>query len=577
MPKNLSVRSDDTKSLINKWQTAYGKLSTLKTSRLNLFSWFKRNKLTKSLNNLEQSFQTAISFEIWQQIINCVDLHKKAETVEQIRQWVNQRELIDPIEKKLKELEHQFKVIRKDAFILNIPNIPAEQSEKEWKAVDEYCIAELQLAKNAEKAWVRRDEKTKVEQQINNIVADWTAFVNDVPLCAAWIRGQGASFDKAINSFDATPSQQTISSAKSVLNSEALRNFISVWKTILDIELEINSIENEISNLPNKSQRINAWWHKRPDTAYVIDVIPFELPSQTWYSEKISEMEKLLSDEKLVQTETIPQLEKISAEELVWAQKNLKNALQLLPDSQTNVTTEINDCTINIENWPIDKINDLFAHYQPEIIRAEIERINAKSARMSFEEAKAEWFKRLNEDEVAIRAIYELEKSISRNYGRVDEDKYQTYQDALRAVPIWITTAQAAQAIPLIPNLFDVIIIDEASQCTVTNLLPIMFRGKSLAVIGDEEQLPAIPIINETEQRIMTQKYEIEDHHLDIVGHAKNDVYKAAVQSLPYKRKDVVWLDEHFRSNPQIIGFSNRYIYHQKLELQRNPEQKTIY
>jgi len=137
-------------------------------------------------------------------------------------------------------------------------------------------------------------------------------------------------------------------------------------------------------------------------------------------------------------------------------------------------------------------------------------------------------------------------------------------------VPIWITTAQASQSIPLEPELFDIVVIDEASQCTLTNLLPLMYRGKTLAVIGDDKQLPAIPTIQESEELALAKKFEIEEY-LSLVGHATNDVYKAAMESLPRRRADVIMLNEHFRSHPQIIGFSNRHIYLQRLELKKDP------
>ena len=113
-------------------------------------------------------------------------------------------------------------------------------------------------------------------------------------------------------------------------------------------------------------------------------------------------------------------------------------------------------------------------------------------------------------------------------------------------------------------------VIDEASQCTLTNLLPLMYRGRTLAVIGDDNQLPAIPTIRESEELALARKYEIEEY-LSLVGHATNDVYKSATESLPRRRADVIMLDEHFRSYPQIIGFSNRYIYQQRLELKKDP------
>ena len=45
----------------------------------------------------------------------------------------------------------------------------------------------------------------------------------------------------------------------------------------------------------------------------------------------------------------------------------------------------------------------------------------------------------------------------------------------------------------MIPKLFDIVIMDEASQCTMTHALPLIFRGKSFAAIGDPDQLSSIP------------------------------------------------------------------------------------
>lgn len=56
-----------------------------------------------------------------------------------------------------------------------------------------------------------------------------------------------------------------------------------------------------------------------------------------------------------------------------------------------------------------------------------------------------------------------------------------------------------------------------------------------------------------------------------MIGHATNGVYSVAADSLPRGRVGVLNLDEHFRGNPQIIGFSNRHIYLQRLVLKTDP------
>ena len=47
-------------------------------------------------------------------------------------------------------------------------------------------------------------------------------------------------------------------------------------------------------------------------------------------------------------------------------------------------------------------------------------------------------------------------------------------------------------------NAFDLLVIDEATQCSITNLLPLLYRGKKIAIIGDENQLRSIPTLFRT-------------------------------------------------------------------------------
>jgi superfamily I DNA and/or RNA helicase len=203
-------------------------------------------------------------------------------------------------------------------------------------------------------------------------------------------------------------------------------------------------------------------------------------------------------------------------------------------------------------------------------IKASIQRIEAKLESGSFEYAKAFWIERLRADDESIRAIDALDKLLQQNRGQIVPKDYETFKAALRTVPIWVTTAQAANAIPLEPELFDTVVIDEASQCTLTNLLPLIYRGRTLAVIGDDKQLPAIPTIQEAEELSIARKHNVEDY-LSLLGHSSNNVYKTSAESLPRRRADIITLIEHFRSHPQIIGFSNRHIYLQRLELKKDP------
>ena len=60
----------------------------------------------------------------------------------------------------------------------------------------------------------------------------------------------------------------------------------------------------------------------------------------------------------------------------------------------------------------------------------------------------------------------------------------------LDALPVWLLSPETmAQLFPREP-LFDIVIIDEASQCTVETGLPVLMRAKQIVIAGDEHQMP---------------------------------------------------------------------------------------
>lgn len=128
-----------------------------------------------------------------------------------------------------------------------------------------------------------------------------------------------------------------------------------------------------------------------------------------------------------------------------------------------------------------------------------------------------------------------------------------------------VTNLSIKNSYPLSNGFFDMVIIDEASQCDVASALPLIYRAKQLVVIGDPLQLKHISAVNADEEMAIKE-------HLDI---AENPLIKYADYSLWDYCKDLITtanennhpvvLDCHYRCHPQIIGYSNRMFYEKKL------------
>ncbi|MFK0232938.1 AAA domain-containing protein [Streptomyces vinaceus] len=57
----------------------------------------------------------------------------------------------------------------------------------------------------------------------------------------------------------------------------------------------------------------------------------------------------------------------------------------------------------------------------------------------------------------------------------------------------WAISTHSVRQLELVPKLFDLVVIDEASQCSIPSVLPLLFRAERALIIGDPMQLGHIP------------------------------------------------------------------------------------
>ena len=132
-------------------------------------------------------------------------------------------------------------------------------------------------------------------------------------------------------------------------------------------------------------------------------------------------------------------------------------------------------------------------------------------------------------------------------------------------LPAWAVTALSARwRLPLVPGAFDLLVIDEASQCDIASALPLLYRCKRAVIIGDPMQLRHISAVPEALDIQKLQAHGLADGYWSW-SYTTNSLYDLA-SSLTYA-EGVVQLRDHHRSHPDIIGFSNRYFYDSALRI----------
>ncbi len=131
----------------------------------------------------------------------------------------------------------------------------------------------------------------------------------------------------------------------------------------------------------------------------------------------------------------------------------------------------------------------------------------------------------------------------------------------LQAFPLWLSTfGDAYQVLPFEQELFDLVLVDEATQCDMASCLPIAQRGKRLLVTGDPKQLRHVSFLARAQQRLLADGHGLTDAQREAFDYRDASLLDRVDDGVA-EQSQVVFLDEHFRGTPDLIQFSNDEFY----------------
>lgn len=125
-----------------------------------------------------------------------------------------------------------------------------------------------------------------------------------------------------------------------------------------------------------------------------------------------------------------------------------------------------------------------------------------------------------------------------------------------------VTSLSSKNAFPLSEQLFDMVIIDEASQCDIASALPLIMRAKQLVVIGDPMQLKHISSVRTEEENEIKKALGIEDKaYIKYADCSLWDYCQGFISTSTNGATNALMLQCHYRCHPDIIGYSNNMFY----------------
>ena len=136
----------------------------------------------------------------------------------------------------------------------------------------------------------------------------------------------------------------------------------------------------------------------------------------------------------------------------------------------------------------------------------------------------------------------------------------------LETFPIWLCRKQAVSFLfPCREKLFDLVIVDEATQCRVDDALPLMYRARKFMVVGDDKQtvLAKDSVIDD----YLFAEFNLEEHLRSTQARGIKGGGSHIFGLIKGIKEASVMLDEHYRCPPAIIEYSNRYVYNSELRV----------
>jgi superfamily I DNA and/or RNA helicase len=172
------------------------------------------------------------------------------------------------------------------------------------------------------------------------------------------------------------------------------------------------------------------------------------------------------------------------------------------------------------------------------------------------------------------RSLAQSVKQIIKNKQQFPRDKFEYIKQAFPCIIANIR--DYAEYVPLERDLFDIVIIDEASQVSIAQAFPAIIRSKILLVLGDQHQFSnvktsqASKAINETylnkirERFLMAMANNVDT---DVLSRLRLfDIKTSILTFVSAMANYSTMLKKHFRGYPELIDFSSEKFYEHQLQ-----------
>ncbi|VVB97709.1 RecBCD enzyme subunit RecD [uncultured archaeon] len=166
-------------------------------------------------------------------------------------------------------------------------------------------------------------------------------------------------------------------------------------------------------------------------------------------------------------------------------------------------------------------------------------------------------------------------REIIRSKQKFPKDEFAKLKNAFPCILAGIR--DYAEYIPLEPEIFDLVIIDEASQVSIAQAFPALLRAKKIVILGDKKQFSNVKSAqarSDTNREYRNNlkdvfKKHVSEETIKLVKLEKFDIKTSILEFFESIHNYNTQLSKYFRGYKEIISYSNKNFYQDSLQVMK--------
>ncbi len=166
-------------------------------------------------------------------------------------------------------------------------------------------------------------------------------------------------------------------------------------------------------------------------------------------------------------------------------------------------------------------------------------------------------------------------RNIIKSKQRFPRDEFKKLKEAFPCILAGIR--DYAEYIPLEPEIFDLVVIDEASQVSIAQAFPALLRAKKVLILGDKKQfsnIKAAQARSDTNREYLNGldtcfRKNVSTETTKLVRLKKFNIKTSILEFFEFISNYSTQLLKHFRGYKEIISYSNKHFYQNSLQVMK--------